>query len=287
MYYKKEHINMVSRLSMVGRLVLALLAVFVFGGLAASMAQAEGPTEPLRWQVEGKVLKANETREITITKWNASPPTNEPIVLEGGALKVSCEVAKAGPNPFLANQANGAVAITSPEFEKCTTEGNGEGCTVNEPVQVKQTRGEGVLSDNLPGVGKKVLAEFDPVTGEVFAALGFTGSKCKLTTIEVGKGLVLGSFFSDPLAFGGTTAEQLEIEGTVGAHNNAETEAKSVLLKFPDAATSVYLWSSTEWKLLEFKQFKAGTNPATLKGNFLILLAKNGKSTGETFSTVK
>jgi len=278
---------------MVGRLVLALLVVFVFGSLVASAAQA-APTEPLRWRVEGHILAANETREITITKWAAEPVflTKEPIVLEnpGGNLKISCEVAKAGPNPFLANQANGAVAVTSPEFEKCTTTGNGEGCAVDEPIKVNQTRGEGVLNDEEKVIGKKVLAEFDPTAGEeaLFATLEFKGEKCKINPIQVGKGLVLGSFFSDPLAFGGTTAEQLEIERTAGAHNNAETEAKSVIIKFPDAEKSVFLWESAakEWKLLEFKQFKVGSEPATLKGNLLLLLARNGKSTGENFSTV-
>jgi hypothetical protein len=279
---------MVSRLSMVGRVVLALLAVFALGGLVASVAQAEGPTEPLRWRVEGHILGPNETREITITKWNASPPTREPITLVGGNLRIQCEEVKSGPNPFLANQANGAVAVTQPEFAKCTTTGNGSNCTLNEPVKVKQTRGEGVLGDNIPGISKKVLAEFTPLNGKVFAKLEFTGT-CTLNPIEV-TGIVLGSFFSDPLSFGGTTSEQLEIEGTSGAHNNAETEAKSVRLKFPDEAKSVYLWSSTEFKLFEIpstEQFRAGSEKAALFGNFLILLARNGISTGENFSTVK
>ncbi|HXA53747.1 MAG TPA: hypothetical protein VNV37_02620 [Solirubrobacteraceae bacterium] len=103
---------------------------------------------------------------------------------------------------------------------------------MDEPIKVKQTRGESVLGDNLPGVSKKVLAEFNPVTGRVFARLEFTGGNCVLNPIEV-TGIVLGSFFSDPLSFGGTTAEQLEIERAAGEPKNAETETSSVLKNSP------------------------------------------------------
>jgi hypothetical protein len=280
---------MASRLSMAGRLALTLFAVLALGGLVASAAQAEGPTEPLRWRVEGHILGPNETREITVTKWNANPPTREPITFVGGNLRIQCEVVKAGPNPYLANQANGAVEISSPEFQQCTTTGNGAGCTVNEPIRSKQNRGEPVLNDNLPGIGKRVLGRSTPLTGRVFARMEFVGAGCTINPIEV-TGIASASSFSDPLAFGGTTSEPLEIEGTAGAHNNAETEAKSARLSLTGEAKSVYLWSVTEFKLFEIpkaEEFKAGSEPAAIYGNVLTVLARNGIPTGENASLVK
>jgi len=258
--------------------------------VAATAAQAEGPTEPLRWRVETKVLAANETREITITRWIAEPITaesKEPVVLVGGNLRVECFVAKAGANPYLANQTQGAVAITSPEFSKCKAKGNGEPCEIKEPIKVKRTIGVAALNDVEKKVGKKILARFEPTSSSEFASLEFTGSGCKINPIIV-KGIVLGSFFTDPLVAGGSTPEPLEIETT--GNNNAETERSSVLLKFPDSEKSVFLWSGTAWSLFELtteKELKAGSNAATLTGNFLILLSNGGRSTGEKFSTVK
>jgi|SRR5579863_3201909 len=134
-----------SRLSMVGRVVLALLAVFLLGGLAASAAQAA--EKSLRWKVEGNELKANETREITVTRWSANPATPEPLILSLGKMVIKCEMATtvAGKS-FLANEKIGttsrAISVSQPEFSKCTQEKNGTepACRVEEPIKGRTCR---------------------------------------------------------------------------------------------------------------------------------------------------
>ncbi|HXA54597.1 MAG TPA: hypothetical protein VNV37_06960 [Solirubrobacteraceae bacterium] len=261
--------------------MLVLLAVLMLGAtVAATVAYAEeGPSEPLAWQAEGKTLAANETREITITRWSAHPETAEPIVLEAGTLKVSCEEAKAGKDAFLANGSKGAVTVSSPELSKCTTSGNGEGCKVKEPLVAKPVIDYLVLNDEEGFVGRKVLTELDPVAGSetLFLTAEFIGEKCKLSKVEVGKGLTIGSLYTDPLVVGG---EPEYIERL----RNFD-QLSSYLIKYPDVATSIFFWNPNPigWLLFTITKLKAGTETATLRGTLLLLLSRNGKSTGEKF----
>jgi hypothetical protein len=283
MYYEKEHIKMESsRLSLVGRLVLALLAVCMLGAMVAATAAQAEITTPLKWKVEGTTLAGSETREITVTKWNAAPPATEPIILEADGIKVECEEAKGGKPAFLSNQGGQAISVTNPEFAKCKVVGNGEPCKVIEPIKTKPIKAELVLSDSEPGQGKKVLVEFDPLAGTEaeFAELKFEGAGCKFTNTIVGKGLVIGSLYTDPLATGKSPAELIEL----GV--NATNESSSFLIKFPDEPKSIYLWKEP-WTLFEPKYFRAFSSPAKLSGNVLILLSENGRSTGKKYGLVE
>jgi|SRR5579863_5574553 len=285
---------MISRLSMAGRVVLALLAVFVLGGLAASAAQAV--EKSLRWKVEGKELGANETREITVTRWSANPATPEPIELRGGKLTIKCEVAStAVGKSFLANEKIGAtsraIGVLQPELSKCKQEKNGAepGCTVEEPIKEEPVRVELLLSDNEPGIGKKVLGVADPVKGSRFVTIKFkeeiVGSSCKFGNAEV-TGLTIGSGYTDPLAPGAPTSPE-QVERGV----NATTEYSSFLVKAPDEPKSVYLWklegATEEFKLFEPTGIKLLNEKAELKGTRLVSLARNGKPDGEKSALVE
>jgi hypothetical protein len=125
-------------LALIGRLVMALLAVFAFGAIAATAAQAE---EAPHWFVEGKALETNKTREITTKAYNG---TKEPITLsgeiKGAKATVECKLAKTAKGGFLAGGEPGTAEFTS-EFSDCTQTGNGIApCTVEEPIVVKPVR---------------------------------------------------------------------------------------------------------------------------------------------------
>src|SRR5579863_1155740 len=285
---------MVSRLSIMGRVVLALLAVFFLGGVAASAAQAV--EKSLRWKVEGAELKENQTREITVTRWSANPATSEPIILSSGKLVIKCEVAStAVGKSFLANEKVGAtsraISVSQPEFSKCKQEKNGAepGCKVEEPIKAEPVVSELVLSDNEPGIGKKVLGVADPIKGSRFLTIKFreevVGISCKFGNAEV-TGLVVGSGYTDPLAPGAPTSPE-QIERGV----NATTEYSSALVKGPDEPKSVYLWklegTTEEFKLFEPTGIKLLNEKASLTGTTLISLAKNGKPNGEKAALVE
>jgi hypothetical protein len=266
-----------SRLNRIRSLMMALLAVFAFGAITAAAAQAatEGPF----WTVEGAKLNTNETREITIKAVGS-------ITLEGQALgglakvNITCPTATVQKGSYLAGGAPG----TSKEVvefsgepgssgRKCAVTGNGNGCTVNEPIRTEPIRNELVVSDGPPAgtFGPFILIEFKPESGSKFVTLNFSGS-CTVSTTEV-KGEVLGSVYTDPFASVGKPEEQV----TTG--NQSSLKLTSYLVRFPDPATSIWLLKGGVFVLEKAGKLEAFGEPASLTGVILVLLV-NGKQYG-------
>jgi hypothetical protein len=268
-----------SRLASVWSSVLMVLGTLALAAVIAPAARAANePTRAPTWSVEGKTLKENETREITIKNY-----TKE-IVFESanGKLKITCETASVAKGAFLANQKEEAVIEWEPEFSKCSVSGNGEKCTkIKEPLKFNRVRTEFVLNDLEPEIGNKILVEFDPRKGEEFLELVFAGvgtnEGCKFANTTV-KGLFIGLLWTDPKNEQKPVLREIEL----GENRNEE----SYLIKFPDEPTSVYLWSLTnlKWELFKPTELKFFSEGGKLTGTLLILLAKEGVSTKEKFS---
>jgi hypothetical protein len=267
-----------SRLARFGRLLTALLAVFAFGAISASAAQAatEGPF----WTVEGNKLNTNETREIVVKSFEG---TAHPILLEAELLgvkaKIECHLASVAKGGFIAGGSPGTGEQFA-EFSDCTTTNVGSGCKVEEPIKTEKIRAELVVSDEHGEFGRFILIEFDPATGTEgkFVELKFVGSGCLVKTTEVGKGLVVGSVFTDPTITG---------KGAEAAETTTKTQAASYLIKFPDEFTdnggvpSVWLLRSINvFELVKITPFKAFGNEAKLFGTVLVSLA-SGKKYGQ------
>jgi hypothetical protein len=265
-----------NRLPRVGRLLIALLALCAFGAIAAASAQAatEGPF----WKVGGRELEENETREITARAYEG---TIDPIRLEAELLglkaKVECHLASLAKGAFIAGGVPGTTEGIA-EFSDCTAVNVGQGCEVEEPIVTKKIRGELVVSDEKGNFGKFILMEFDPATGTEgeFATIKFRGPKCIIggAGAVVGKGLVVGAEYTDPLVSGGE-AKQVT---TIGA-----LEETSFLIKFPDEFTdnegvkSVWLFRNNIFELVKITPFKSFGNEARLIGTLLYLLADGEK----------
>jgi hypothetical protein len=251
------------------RFVVALLAVFMLlGAMVASVAQAE--TEPTRapvWTVNKTILGENVTKELTAK-------ATENLVLTGAAVTVTCEEGNLAKGSFIANEggANGqAITVSTAEFKKCKVTGNGTKCTkVKEPIVTKPIRSEFVLNDLEPGIGNKILVEFDPRSGKEFVELRFEGEECKFANTEVTE-LVIALLWNDP------ATKELEL--------GEPLEEKSYIIKFPDEPKSVYLWSlaNKKFELFTPTLLKAFTEKVKLTGQLLILLATNGVSNEEPF----
>ncbi len=259
-----------SRLARLGRLLVALLSVFALGAVVVASAQA-APTEGPFWKVGGKKLNANETREITVKAFEG---TTNPIKLEATLLgltaKVECKEASVAKGSFFAGGAP-ATSKEIAEFSNCTVVNDGEGCKVKEPIKTKPIRNELVYNDEAKTVGEKILVEFDPEAGTEaeFVTLKFEGEHCLVKETEVGKGLVVGSSFTDPTTDGGKE-EQITPK---------TAEQTSTLVTFPDAEKSVYLLKGTTLELVEIKPYKAFGNEAKLVGKVLVTLT-NGEKYG-------
>ncbi len=263
-----------SRLGLAARLLVALVAVLAFGAIAAVAAEAAAPF----WTVEregGKVtrLVKGETSEITVKDYKA-----EPIVLEaelvGVKAKVECTEASLGAGSELVGSSGNEPASSKEvaKFSKCKTVNTGKECKVKEPIETKPIRNELVESVTEP---KTFLVEFDPEAGTEaeFVTLHFEGEHCVVTETVVGKGLVVGSLYTD---------EEITKKAPEAVLASSKEVATSWLVKFPDTATEVLLWSENSKKEFEslkktITQFKAFGNPAKLTGTVLVLLKSGGK----------
>jgi hypothetical protein len=257
-----------SRLTRLKHLLVAMLAVFAFGAITAASAAAE--TKGPFWTVEKAKLEKNETREIFVKAYEG---TASPIRLEAELLtvkaKVECHLASVAKGSFIAGGVPGTAHEVA-EFKDCTTTNNGAECKVVEPIVTEPIVAQLVVSDEEGHFGNSILVEFDPAAGTtaLFVVLKFTGEHCVVASTEVGKGLVVGSSYTDE-----TTPKPVSTIGT--------PEATSGLLKFPDAAKSVWLLLPSEtWSLLTITPFKAFGNEAKLTGTVLVSLA-SGKKYGE------
>jgi hypothetical protein len=260
-----------NRLSLLGRLVVALLATFAFGAIAATVAQAatEGPL----WTVEGKALKTNETREISIKAVGSITLEAELLTIKA---KVICPSASVEKGSYLAGGSPGTSREVAEFGGGCTVINNGSNCKVKEPIRTRPIRAELVVSDLNGSFGPYILVEFKPEEGEKFVELEFTGT-CTVEKTEV-KGEVLGCLWTDPLASIGSPEEQV----TTG--NQKSLKLRSYLLRFPDPSpNSIWLLKTVSgtsfWELVKPKGLEAFGNPATLSGRILISLI-NGKEYG-------
>jgi hypothetical protein len=253
------------RLTRLTSLVLAMLVVFAFGAVMAAAAQAE---EAPRISVEGTILGAGSSREATVKMFS----TNS--TLEAGGVTVTCTTLEAKAGAKLVGSAAGEAATgeATLRYTGCSVTGNGSPCAVEkEEVETKPLRAE--LVEDL--TKKKLLVDFLPATGSLFAELKFTGAGCTFKSTKVtGKDELL-EVRTDP----GNAI--VELPGPV-----AEAESWLGEVEVPQQA-SFWLIKGGVGKdvvIEEAEQLQAFGAPATLKGTALILLAKEGKSTKEKWS---
>lgn len=253
------------------RLMLAaLLAVFVFGAVAAAVAQAE---EAPFWTVpksegsnETKRLAAGETRYITGKAYNKF--TFESPTL---GIAVSCEVLKMREGVLLgSNAGEPGTAEGILVLEKCTVTGNGGACKISEPISTTHVKSELVENVENGKQGKTLLGVLFPANGSRFTTVSFTGT-CKTNAISV-EGSFAGEARTDP-------DKPPELGEVVELPNRGKV-AKSWLANFP-ATPIKEVWLIKAGVGMAVKvELKAATEPAVITGAALGTLAKKN-SKGE------
>lgn len=178
--------------SRVGQVVVAMLAVLVFGAVAAAAAQAE---EAPFWSIEGTRLRAGETHYITGTRFISEKEKNNfELSIDFGTFNViiTCEAVRLNEGVILGSSAgepgtNGEYIY----FEKCSQKGNGESCTV-QPVITKRVRSELVEDVHR----ERLDMEFSPASGVILMTVGFFGT-CKVERWNLA-GELAGEVLTDP-----------------------------------------------------------------------------------------
>jgi hypothetical protein len=246
-----------SRMKLMG---LALVAIFAFSAIAATAASAaEGPF----YKVNGKTLKAGETRLLLVTAkekfflgGNTGPKVNCTSLTLPNAAHMSISGVAAG---------NGGKSDEVLKFTGCTLVANSNGTEcekVAEPIETAQVLN--TLGYAGPGKTGAILVLFEPEganggNSTVFVTLKFEG-KCTLASAGV-RGAVIGEAFE-----GGSTVKvennKEALHGDVRFLENAAP--KTILLESGGAVTP----RTTE---IEFAGVKA-----KFAGTALILVDEGG-----------
>jgi hypothetical protein len=147
----------------------ALLALSV-GAMGAATAQAtEGP----HYKVAGALLVPNLTQPFE-TK------ANKTFLLVAGTDKIECTALKVKEGKFIGAGANntGDTSSETLEFEKCTLEGQGEGCKIENETIIAKAVNELGYEDKERKAGTKLYVLFKPASGSVFTKFKILGAKC-------------------------------------------------------------------------------------------------------------
>ena len=237
--------------------VAVLVAVFAWGCVAATAAQAE---EAPFWSVEGARLAAGQTREITAKTYKTK--THSGFTLTAGSRKISCPTIKLKEGAMVGSNVGNA-GTTREVIELsggCTVEGNGTECKIKEPLVSNAVSSELVESEK--GEKGSLLTVFKPVSGTKFMLLVFEGSKCiiKEATVE---GEVATEMLTDP------NSEEL---GSKITQSHEPDETKSVLLNFPATAiTKVWLVKAEVGSEAVVKGLTLAAEAAKLEGTAINL----------------
>jgi hypothetical protein len=232
-------------------IAVALLAVFAFGAVAASAAQAE---EAPFWTVGGTRLEKGQTRFITAKEVS-------PFVLSGGGVSVTCDETSVLPHGVLLGSEAGEPGTNDEvvTFKTCKVEGNGTGSEcgkVVEPINTTNLKSELVLDKTKV----KLLTLFEPASGSLLATLEFPKG-CKVETSKV-----TGSVNAEVI--NQKTEKPVETTST-------KEQAESWWLKFPEAQpVHVWLIKGGKGEEIETKALEAFGTSATLSGTALILLGE-------------
>ncbi len=191
-------------------IMVALLAMFAFGAVVATAAQAE---EAPSWSIKGKRLAKGETHYITGKAYKDFTYTHNGLTLRCSMMKfkegvlLGSEATEPGTNDEVV------------EFEDCTIEvKGGETCPV--PALVTTPLKSELVEDV---TGKKLYIELFPNVGTTWLQVK-TGSECKTKEEFTVKGSVVGEVRTDP--HDGELGELVELP-------NMKKQATSWLINFP------------------------------------------------------
>lgn len=156
-----------TRLSRLGQLVVALLALFAFGAMVASAAQAEGTEKAPFWSVKGARLGQGETRFFA-----AKAASTFVLTDVTSKVKVECTALNSKEGVLLGSkEGEPGKSDEVLEFSTCKVLNNGSSCTVTEPIATRKLKNE-LVED--AATKKKLLVEFFPEKGSIFTTLVFS-----------------------------------------------------------------------------------------------------------------
>lgn len=234
---------------------VALLAVLALGAMVASSAQAISPAP--YWTVNGTRLVAGKTHNIA-----ARATANFKLNVPETGITITCTILTVEKGVLLgSNEGEPGKDNEIVKFSGCSVSGDGEDCTVLEPISTTQLISKLVESVSGTGGGKQLLEEYFPASSSTFATLEFA-STC---TPVAGPVAVSGQVAAEPRL---DNAAEGKIE--LGQTPEQNTSWKLV---FPTTSIKeVWLITGGVGKIVKLS-LKTGGDNSTLTGTALTLLA--------------
>jgi hypothetical protein len=254
-------------------MLVALFSVLALGALTAAAAQA---VEAPRWSISGTDLAEGKTHYISTKDYN-------PFILAAAGVRLECTVVKLKEGSLLGSSAgNPGKDNEVIEFEKCNVSGTTGGKTITkckgaEPIVTKPVVSELAETENaVPGTSGSLLELFALASGTEFAKLTYTaetGGVCPSNTTVFG-GEVIGEVRTDP-------NNPPELGKLVELPSVNSAEAESWQINFPATPIlKVTLFKGGVATQVTDKGLEYFSEPATLEGTALVLLAKKNTTSG-------
>jgi len=249
------------RLTRLGSLTLALLAVFALAATTAATARAE---EAPFWSIKGTRLAAGETHFATGKSYKETS-------LTALGVTISCPTVTVKEGVLLGSSA-GEPGTGSGVIEfggGCTVTGDGTGCKAEEPIVTRPVKAELVESEK--GEKGSLLTEFFPNKGAAFVTTKLPGT-CKIKEVTV-EGSMAAQVRTDP-----NKPPEL---GELVTLPNTKKEGMSWLLNFPEEPIKkVWLIKSGVGSEVSVGLL-AAEEEATLTGTALVSLANSKREAVE------
>ncbi len=254
-------------------MLVALFGVLALGAFTAAAAQAAVPAP--RWSIAGTDLEEGKTHYISTKAYT-------PFKLTTGLIVVECKVVKLIEGALLGSKEGSAGKDNEViEFTSCKVSGTSGGktiakCKVIEPIRTGPVKSELVETEKAKPEEKKgsLLTLFTP-EGAEFTTIKFELEKagegfCPVN-IKV-SGSVAGRVLTDPNK-GEELGELVELGQTA-------KEATSWLINFPATPIKEVTKINKEVRTEAAVGLLVASEPATLEGTALVLLAKKNTTTG-------
>jgi hypothetical protein len=247
-------------------MLVVLLGVFAFSAVATATAQAE---EAPFWSVGGARLEEGKTHYTTTKIYDVTGKENG-FTMSAAGKSIHCESVRLKEGVFLGSSAGnpGTTEEIIELFGGCTVTNNGSSCKPVEPIVTNNLKSE--LVETEKGEKGSLLTELKPETGVRIMTLHFEGTCTQKETFVEGE--LAGQVRTDPN--NGELGELVTLP-------NGKKEAHSWLLNFPaEPIKEVWLIKEGTGSRVKLKELRAASEPATIVGTVLGLLAKKNSSGG-------
>ncbi len=206
--------------------VMLLAVILVIAGVTATEAQASA---------EGPFFVPSSERAESEEKIEVSSKDSKVFVIKVGESKIECKSEAIKSGEIVGSASGNSQSIEGTiEFSSCSVAGNGEKCEVEGGKITTANTTDTLAFANSSRTGK-ILAWLAPASGSLLATVHFSGSGCKIKSIEI---------------TGSVASEVLSSEKAIEVEKEPEEAPTADEFIYPTTAITA-VWIEKEGKLEE------------------------------------